>query len=111
MKYLLQARDVGEEAEIQMLKAGLEELGIPCLVRNENLAMARGEIPISECFPELWILNDGDFAKAFTWAGEWRDAKHTSRIPWVCPNCHETLEGQFTSCWQCGTETTADKAS
>ncbi len=24
--------------------------------------------------------------------------------PWVCPNCNETIEQQFTMCWNCGHE-------
>ena len=22
--------------------------------------------------------------------------------PWTCPDCSETLEGQFDTCWRCG---------
>jgi Putative prokaryotic signal transducing protein len=111
MKHLFQARNVEEDAEIQVLMSGLEEAGMPCIVRNENLAVARGEIPFSECFTELWILNDEDYPKAMELVTSWRESKGPARASWVCAGCQETIEGQFTSCWQCGRENLNDEAS
>jgi hypothetical protein len=104
MKFLFHARNAAEDAEMQLLKGCLEEAGVGCFVRNENLAIARGEIPFSECDPELWILDDADLAKAGEVLASWRRSRETSAGPWVCPSCNEVLEGQFTSCWQCGEE-------
>ena len=111
MKHLFQARNVEEDAEIQVLKSGLEEAGMPCIIRNENLAIARGEIPFLECFTELWVLNDDDYPKAIELVTSWREAKSPAAGSWVCPGCQETLEGQFTSCWQCGREHEPDDAT
>lgn len=104
MKFLFHARNAAEDAEMQLLKGCLEEAGVGCFVRNENLAIARGEIPFSECDPELWILEDADLAKAGEVLANWRKSRETIAEPWACPSCEEVLEGQFTSCWQCGTE-------
>ena len=103
MKFLFSARNAAEVAEMQLLKGCLEESELPCIVRNENLAIARGEIPFSECDPELWLLDDRDLPKAAEIVANWRQPRRTTAESWICPSCGEALEGQFTSCWQCGT--------
>ena len=49
MKHLFQAHTVEESARIQVLERALEEAGIPCLIRNESLAVAMGDIG---CMPQ-----------------------------------------------------------
>jgi hypothetical protein len=34
-----------------------------CETRNEYLSVASREIPFTECYPELWILNDEDYPR------------------------------------------------
>ncbi len=91
-------------ANNEILERLLHEAGIPCMIRNEHLSMARGEIPITESYPELWILNDDDYAKANEMLETLRNFKIEIHDPWACPHCNETIEGQFTSCWKCGQE-------
>ncbi len=104
MKFLFQANTVAKGAKIQLLKSTLEEVNIPSMIRNENLSVALGEIPFTECFPELWILKDEDYPKAKEIVAGWRKDQMETYSPWICPNCNETIEGQFTSCWKCGKE-------
>ena len=104
MKFLVQAHTVQQGAEIQMLRALLAEAGIECLIRNESLTVAMGEIPVSECFPELWILNDSDYSGAAAIIAEWRSCDAAEAAPWVCPSCGESIDGQFGACWKCGGE-------
>jgi hypothetical protein len=87
-------------AEIGHLKNLLEHSGIACMVKNDQLCGALGEIPFLECLPELWVLEDGaaplalrvieDFGVAVGPVTAWRCA------------CGETNEGQFALCWHCG---------
>ncbi|WKZ12145.1 MAG: DUF2007 domain-containing protein [Gammaproteobacteria bacterium] len=80
----------------------LESEGIPCRVRNEYLAGAAGELPPTECWPELCV--------APRWEAAARSAIENVRRgvvaapPWTCPACGERLEGQFSACWRCGQE-------
>lgn len=73
--------------------------GVPAIVRNEFLASAMGELPPTECLPEVWILDDAD---------EWRakklldDPAGGGGSAWVCGECGEVSEPQFTQCWRCG---------
>ncbi len=94
-------------ADQGIVKGLLEEANIPCMVRNENISTALGELPFTECSPEIWILNDSDFPRATEIVDGWRNAEVEDHGAWVC-RCGETIEGQFTSCWNCGKERPAD---
>ena len=92
---------LADRAEAGLLKELLEREGVPCLLRNEQLFAALGEIPFLECFPELWVVDDEIWPRARLLLDSWfkSDENTTS---WTCPGCGETLEGQFGACWQCG---------
>jgi hypothetical protein len=88
-----------QNQDVERLKNALNEAGIQCEVRNQN---AYTFFPGAEFYPELWVLNEGDFQKA----AELRDAllKPASAPSncWTCSACGEESEGQFTACWKCG---------
>ena len=50
--------------DIAHLRNVLEQAGIACYVKNERLGGAVGEIPFVECWPELWVLRNGDALRA-----------------------------------------------
>lgn len=70
MKMLLSSRDF---SEVGMLKSQLEAEGIACVTRNENLSVLIGAIPFLDCYPELWVLHDEDYAKAQELLAEWQE--------------------------------------
>lgn len=80
----------------------LEANGIDCHLRNMNLSGGIGELPINECWPEVWINNEADYTLA-------KDlitttlSKAEQRESWKC-KCGEVIEGQFEVCWSCGYE-------
>jgi len=104
MKRIYSANTPAEEGVLQLLKSMLEEIPITCIVRNESLSIGKGDIPATECIPELWILEDKDYSKARTTVDEWMRSNSESHASWLCPQCNEMMEGQFTSCWKCGNE-------
>ena len=79
----------------------LEQSGIDCFVKNEQLSGGLGEIPFLECLPELWILRDADLRRAQALL-EAIEQPGASRAHWRCRQCGERNEGQFAACWQCG---------
>lgn len=87
--------------EVHHLKNLLEAEGIPCRIRNELLSRLAGEIPFTECAPELWLLDERDFEQARRIVIDFGRAAVTAP-PWKCANCGEALEGQFSACWRCG---------
>ena len=85
------------------LRTVLEQHHIPCLVKNAYLLGAAGELPPTECWPELWVEDDDDFALAQRLLAGVLEAETTARS-WQCPRCGERLEPQFAQCWNCGGE-------
>jgi hypothetical protein len=92
--------------EAHFLKGLLESQGISSEVRGEALFGSRGEIPFMEALPEIWVLNDGQVKEAVEILRAQR-ADSTAVIDpvqfWHCTKCGESVEPQFTACWQCGT--------
>ncbi len=89
-----------ERAQAAMVRDMLEEEGISCLLRNDQLFGAMGEIPLVECFPELWVVDDEVYPRAsLLLKGLLRS--DDAAEGWIC-RCGEELEGQFGACWRCG---------
>src|SRR5687767_2058565 len=88
---------------VAQLKDVLEAEGIPCVIKNENLSGIAGEVPFTETFPELWIQNDSDLTKAVSIKADWKIPSEPFGEVWICPNCSEQSDPEFTSCWKCGT--------
>ena len=89
--------------EVHHLKNLLEAEGIRCQIRNELLSRLAGEIPFTECAPELWLLDERDFDRARRIVADFGKAPVVGP-PWQCPYCGEMLEGQFSACWHCGAQ-------
>ena len=89
---------------VAQLRQVLEDCHIDCLVRNDFLSGAAGELPVNECWPEIWVLHDEQrdraraLVEAFLAAGDGADG------PWTCGDCGEAIEAVFSECWSCGSE-------
>jgi hypothetical protein len=94
---------LADRAEAGLLKELLEREGVACLIRNEQLFAALGEIPFLECFPELWVVDDEVWPRAKSFLDNWFKQEEET-LSWTCLSCGEVLEGQFGACWKCGKE-------
>jgi hypothetical protein len=91
--------------EAHFLKGILENSGIPSEIRGEALFSARGEVPMMEALPEIWVVNDEQAAEAIeVLRTQSSQSEEGSGQSWLCPNCGETVEPQFTACWKCNAE-------
>jgi hypothetical protein len=103
MQRIYGARD---SAEAEFVRSLIEAEEIPAVVQGSVLDAARGDIPFSQAsLPSVWV-NEDDVERAAEIVDEFRrggPAVTQPQVSWVCPNCGETLEGQFTTCWKCGT--------
>jgi putative signal transducing protein len=92
--------------EAHLLKGLLESNGIATEVRHEALFGVRGEIPFTEAFPEIWVVNDNQVGEALKMLHD--RSSETSNVEeyqsWRCAICGEMVEPQFTACWQCNAE-------
>lgn len=83
------------------LKNLLEQSGIGCFIKNEQLSGGLGEIPFLECLPELWVVRDEQLSEAQSLLEDLKRSS-PSAPAWRCAACGETNEGQFAACWNCG---------
>jgi len=103
MKRVFTASDLGAAGFIQGV---LENEGVQTLMKNTLLTGAAGELPPTECWPEVWVVHDEDESRA----REIIEAVNTEQAQaadWKCSGCGEVLEGAFTQCWNCGRERNA----
>lgn len=87
--------------EVHHLKNLLEAEGIRCHIKNELLSRLAGEIPFTECAPQLWLLDERDLGRARRIVADF-GCGAAAGPRWQCKNCGEALEGQFSACWHCG---------
>ncbi len=76
-------------------------------MRGDALFGARGEAPVTpETCPSVWVVDDGQAARALLFVQRFERGGGPAAAKgegWRCPKCGETVEPQFTECWQCGT--------
>lgn len=88
-----------DRAELGLLKNMLEEAGIRCGLRNEQLFQA---LPTALFNVELWVESDNDFQRAQDLCEFWFRPALDARGSWTCAKCGHRHGGQFDSCWRCG---------
>jgi hypothetical protein len=98
MKRVLSGHSLPDTTHFKNL---LEQSGIACLVKNRELGGGIGDLPVLDCAPELWVLDDEHVARAEALL---RDSVQPAvrGAPWRCPTCGEDNEPQFAACWRCG---------
>jgi hypothetical protein len=91
--------------EAHMLRGYLETAGIRAVVLGEHGYAARGGLPIdATTAPAIWVAEE-EAEQALALIQEFfaqQPLEHGEN--WRCPNCGESLEAQFTACWNCGAE-------
>ncbi len=103
MKLIYSAESVVQVAHMRNV---LESAGIHCELRNFHLSSAIGEIPFVECWPQLWAVEESQHAQAEQLVAAELNGVNRRGPDWICPNCRERIESQFTACWRCGCERT-----
>ena len=102
---MLQIYGARDSVEAEYVRGLLTSEGIAAVVLGTALEGARGDIPFAPAaLPSVWV-NEVDLAAARVIIDEFRKGGPANVHPqpqWTCPNCGETLEGQFTTCWKCG---------
>ena len=89
---------------IHQIKDLLEEKGIHSIIKNELLSGGVGELPPTEVWPELWVVNKEDKSSAKRIVEEFLQSIKANPNEWVCKECGERIEGHFNICWNCGAQ-------
>jgi len=85
---------------VNHLKNILTSHQIHCMIKHELLAGAAGELPPTECWPELWV-KETQLEQAHQIITQALEQQKENLPAWICSRCGEEIEGQFTACWQC----------
>lgn len=109
MKQVYIARDL---IEAQSVKNRLDADGIESVVQGDRLSAAWGAIPIApDTSPSVWVVRDDEFDMAIECIEQM--TQHSPIPPaagWKCERCGEMIDAQFTECWKCADEATAEAA-
>lgn len=84
---------------IQQYYDALTTQGIPCVVRNQFINGAMGELPAQDLEPELWLINADDLVFAERVLSSLKE--DNSAEAWVCDTCRESQDAEFNLCWNC----------
>jgi hypothetical protein len=89
MKRLLQAPNFGLA---HLWASQLRAEGFDVSVQRQFAGGIAGEIPVDQSLPEIWIMDDSDFARARQVLADLQNLPHRR---WTCPNCAAERPGAF----------------
>lgn len=87
--------------EAHLLLHRLVQAGVEARVLNEHAQGGLGEIPFTHAYPEIWVMEEADEARARAVLAEF-ERPPASREPARCQSCGEMNPPAFETCWQCG---------
>lgn len=82
----------------------LEQAGICCRLTGVYLQGGAGEIPVDQCGPDIWIMNEHDRKAAMQIIDGHTSRTGSDHAHWRCETCGEWLEPQFSTCWHCSAD-------
>lgn len=80
----------------------LAQAGIDARVLNEHAQGGLGEIPFTHAYPEIWLIDPDDAARARKILKEYESVGRVLDTR-TCPRCRENNPATFELCWHCGT--------
>jgi len=84
---------------VNNVKNFLEAQKIKVFIKNEYAQGAIGEISPFDSWPELWVVNDSDFARSMELINASQQSESSEE--WQCKNCCEKNDTSFELCWKC----------
>ncbi len=95
------------EIEAEIFRAQLEASGIEAFVSKDDVGGMRPHLQLSHGVRLMVSREDMELAREILHGSIQGDLNQESGLgtteTWQCSGCGETLEAQFTECWQCGT--------
>lgn len=79
----------------------LEAQNIEVQVRNDRLYTIVGEVPVTECMAEVWVVKPLSYRFAEQLIAEMESGESGEFSAWKCQHCGESNEGNFALCWNC----------
>lgn len=100
---------IGDSAsDTHLLKDILMDAGIKAVVLGDALDIANGLLPLSMgMLPAVWVGRiDVEVASPIVeeFAKSRQKIPEISGVDWTCHTCEESIERQFSTCWNCGAD-------
>ena len=86
--------------EAHLILQLLASVGINARVFNENAQGAIGELPVTDTWPDVWIVQNHQFRAARAVIERYESSRENELL---CSSCGEISPGSFEVCWQCRT--------
>ena len=87
--------------EAQLVLDLLGHAGIKARLFNENAQGGLGDIPFTQAYPEVWVINDCDLERGKAVANNYDNLPIESGVVF-CRACGEENPRNFQLCWHCG---------
>ena len=94
-------------SRVGRMQSLLESHGIRTFLKNEFGSSVVGELPFVEVITHLFFLEHRDLARARLLLEPeipQTSAEDEKSEPWQCPECGVEVDGNFSQCWNCGTD-------
>ena len=79
----------------------LEQQGSEVETRNDRWYSVAGELPVTECMGEVWVVNALNYQTAERMVSEMELASLAEYDAGGCHVGHEEVDGSFAVCWNC----------
>jgi len=90
-----------DRTQAYLLKDALEINGIKAHVFNENMSSIVGDVPPEVAWPQVWLDDDADRARAVAVLRDYHAARARQGVLF-CGACREENPATFELCWNCG---------
>ena len=98
---MIRAYTAANLQDAHILLGLLAASGIKARILNANAQGGLGEIPFTSTYPEVWLEDARDAARARTIIAEFEHPA-SSGTARRCRGCGEENPARFEVCWQCG---------
>lgn len=88
--------------ELAPYEFGLNVADIKFIRKNEYISGTVGELPFTDVWPELWLLDDACYDQANHICKQIESEVKQNNIDWSCIECGEINANSFEFCWSCG---------
>ncbi len=100
---MLKLYEAENQFDAQLVLDKLLSADIDAVIKGQFLSGAIGELPTAGLIT-IWIVHAEDKTRGQSIVEDFESHKRHTSPPQKCPSCNELIEGNFSLCWNCGSE-------
>lgn len=90
-----------DPAVAHLVRNAIDQIGVPAIVRNDGTATLM-DLPTVANWAEVWVSAGDRLGEVEQIVSEVVSNAASDAAAWTCAECGEAVEGQFGTCWSCG---------